>query len=56
MDDFWTILARLSDSLGLLALFASVSLSIFDDWIPVKLYHKPTPAPPYLYEYWTPFL
>jgi hypothetical protein len=30
--------------------------SLFDNWIPVKLYHKPTPAPPHLYEYWMPLL
>ena len=30
--------------------------SIFDNWIPVKMYHKPTPAPPQLYEYWMPLL
>lgn len=28
----------------------------FDNWIPVKLYHKPRPAPPQIYEYWTPLL
>ncbi|MCS6910178.1 MAG: hypothetical protein NZM11_06360 [Anaerolineales bacterium] len=30
--------------------------SLYDNWIPVKLYHKPTPAPPHLYEYWMPLL
>ena len=28
--------------------------AFFDNWLPVKLYHKPTPAPPQLYEYWSP--
>lgn len=30
--------------------------SLFDNWITVKMYHKPTPAPPQLYEYWMPLL
>jgi len=30
--------------------------SLFRNWIPVKLYHKPTPAPPQIYEYWMPLL
>ena len=30
--------------------------AFFDNWIPVKLYHKPNPAPPQIYEYWTPLL
>ena len=30
--------------------------SLFRNWIPVKLYHKPNPAPPYIYEYWMPLL
>lgn len=30
--------------------------SLYDNWIPVKLYHKPTPAPPQVYEYWMPLL
>ena len=28
--------------------------AMFDNWIPVKLYHKPQPAPPSIYEYWMP--
>ena len=27
-----------------------------DNWIPVKLYHKPMPAPPSVYEYWMPLM
>lgn len=30
--------------------------SLFRNWIPIKLYHKPTPAPPQIYEYWMPLL
>jgi hypothetical protein len=30
--------------------------AIFDNWIPVKLYHKPQPAPPSIYEYWMPLI
>lgn len=30
--------------------------AMFDNWIPVKLYHKPQPAPPEVYEYWTPLI
>ena len=30
--------------------------SLFRNWIPVKLSHKPTPAPPQIYEYWMPLL
>jgi hypothetical protein len=30
--------------------------SLFRNWIPVKLYHKPSPAPPQVYEYWMPLL
>jgi hypothetical protein len=30
--------------------------SLYDNWIPVKLYHKPTPAPSQVYEYWMPLL
>ncbi|NOT61923.1 MAG: hypothetical protein HOP19_17040 [Acidobacteria bacterium] len=30
--------------------------SLFRNWIPVKLYHKPNPAPPQVYEYWMPLL
>lgn len=30
--------------------------SMFRNWIPVKLYHKPSPAPPQAYEYWMPLL
>ncbi len=28
--------------------------SLLRNWIPVKLYHKPNPAPPQIYEYWLP--
>jgi hypothetical protein len=35
---------------------AAVAGSMLDNWIPVKLYHKPTPAPPQIYEYWMPLL
>jgi hypothetical protein len=30
--------------------------ALYDNWIPVKLYHKPTPPPPSVYEYWMPLL
>ena len=30
--------------------------SIFRNWIPVKLYHKPNPAPPQVYEFWAPLV
>jgi hypothetical protein len=30
--------------------------SMFRNWIPIKLYHKPNPAPPQVYEYWMPLL
>lgn len=30
--------------------------ALYDNWIPVKLYHKPTPPPPDIYEYWMPLL
>lgn len=30
--------------------------SMFRNWIPVKLYHKPNPAPPQVYEYWMPLI
>jgi len=30
--------------------------AMFDNWIPVKLYHKPTPPPPSVYEYWMPLI
>lgn len=30
--------------------------SLLRNWIPVKLYHKPNPAPPQIYEYWLPLL
>jgi hypothetical protein len=30
--------------------------AVFDNWIPVKLYHKPTPPKPQIYEYWMPIL
>jgi hypothetical protein len=29
---------------------------IFRNWIPVKLYHKPSPQPPQIYEYWMPLI
>jgi hypothetical protein len=29
---------------------------IFRNWIPVKLYHKPNPQPPQIYEYWMPLI
>ncbi len=28
----------------------------FRNWIPVKLYHKPNPTPPQIYEYWMPLI
>jgi len=28
----------------------------FRNWIPVKLYHKPNPTPPQIYEYWMPLV
>ena len=28
--------------------------ALYDNWIPIKLYHKPTPPPPQVYEYWMP--
>ena len=30
--------------------------SLMNNWIPVKIYHKPTPPPPDVYEYWMPLL
>ncbi len=30
--------------------------ALYRNWIPVKLYHKPTPAPPQVYEYWMPLI
>lgn len=30
--------------------------AVFDNWLPVKLYHKPQPAPPQMYEYWMPLI
>lgn len=30
--------------------------AMFDNWIPVKLYHKPQPAPASIYEYWLPLM
>jgi hypothetical protein len=30
--------------------------ALYDNWIPVKLYHKPTPPPPEVYEYWMPLI
>lgn len=28
--------------------------AVFDNWLPVKLYHKPQTPPPQVYEYWMP--
>jgi hypothetical protein len=30
--------------------------ALFRNWVPVKLYHKPSPAPPQIYEYWMPLI
>lgn len=30
--------------------------SLLNNWIPVKVYHKPTPSPADVYEYWMPLL
>ena len=30
--------------------------ALYRNWIPVKLYHKPNPTPPQVYEYWMPLL
>jgi hypothetical protein len=30
--------------------------STYRNWIPVKIYHKPQPAPPQIYEYQTPLI
>jgi SMODS-associated and fused to various effectors sensor domain len=30
--------------------------AMFDHWVPVKIYHKPTPPPPEIYEYWMPLM
>ncbi|MBF8278334.1 MAG: hypothetical protein HW390_3407 [Candidatus Brocadiaceae bacterium] len=30
--------------------------AIFDNWKPVKLYHKPTPSVPAVYQYWCPLI
>lgn len=30
--------------------------SIFANWVPVKLYHKPSPTPPQVYDYWMPLV
>jgi hypothetical protein len=30
--------------------------AIFDNWVPIKLYHKPTPSHPQIYEYWMPLI
>jgi hypothetical protein len=30
--------------------------AIFDNWKPVKLYHKPTPSIPNIYQYWCPLV
>lgn len=28
--------------------------SLLSNWVPVKIYHKPTPSPAHVYEYWMP--
>lgn len=28
--------------------------SLLNNWVPVKIYHKPTPSPADIYEYWMP--
>lgn len=30
--------------------------AIFDNWKPIKLYHKPQPSPPAVYDYWCPLV
>ena len=30
--------------------------SLLNNWVPVKIYHKPTPSPANVYEYWMPLL
>ena len=35
---------------------ATIVGAVFDMWKPVKLYHKPTPTPPHIYEYWMPLM
>jgi hypothetical protein len=30
--------------------------SLYRNWIPIKLYHKPSPQPPQVYEYWMPLV
>jgi len=30
--------------------------ALFRNWVPVKLYHKPNPTPPQVYEYWMPLM
>jgi hypothetical protein len=30
--------------------------NVYRHWIPVKLYHRPTPQQPQVYEYWMPLL
>jgi len=30
--------------------------AMFDNWKPVKIYHKPTPSIPAIYEYWCPLI
>lgn len=34
----------------------TIAGAMFDHWIPVKLYHRPTPQPPMVYEYWMPLM
>jgi hypothetical protein len=29
---------------------------LYRNWIPIKLYHKPNPTPPQVYEYWMPLV
>lgn len=30
--------------------------SLLNNWVPIKVYHKPTPSPADVYEYWMPLL
>jgi hypothetical protein len=68
MEDFVNELRqkrRLLDELGAteLHLFVAAPMpmciiigAMLDNWIPVKLYHKPSPPPPQIYEYWLPII
>ncbi len=29
---------------------------LYRNWLPIKLYHKPNPTPPQVYEYWMPLI